>query len=207
MAKSVLIIGKSGSGKSASMRNFDKQDVKVINVLDKELPFPKLLNEISTDDYRQIAQELKDAKEQVIVVDDAGYLITNMFMRGHGQKKGNAVFEFYSEIATNFWKLLNYIRNDLPKDKVVYVIMHEDTNDQGEVKPKTIGKMLDEKVNIQGMFTIVLRAMRHDNKYVFRTQTNGFDVCKSPIGMFDTEYIDNDLKMVTNKILNYRKGE
>lgn len=203
MATMVLIIGKSGSGKSASMRNFAPDDVKVINVLGKSLPFKSNgFHKVTTDDYKTVATEIRDAKERNIVIDDAGYLITNMFMNGHGQKKGNAVFEFYSEIATSFWKLLNYIKT-LPQDKIVYIVMHEDTNDLGETKPKTIGKMLDEKVNIQGMFTIVLRSMFRDGKYLFRTQTSGLDVCKSPIGLFDNEYIDNDLKMVSDKIREY----
>ena len=96
-----------------------------------------------------------------------------------------------------------FIQHTLPESKIVYLTMHEDTDELGEVKPKTIGRMLDEKVNIPGLFTIVLRATRDNGKYVFRTQSNGFDVSKSPIGMFDSEVIDNDLKMVNDTIKKY----
>lgn len=203
MALPVLIIGKSGTGKSTSMRNFKDGEIKLINVLGKSLPFrKKFSNIVDTDDYKKVAQEMKDAEENIIVVDDSGYLITNMFMKNQGQKKGNLVFDFYNELAVNFWKLLNYVKS-LPKNKIVYFIMHEDVNDAGEVKPKTIGKMLDEKVDIPGMFTFVFRALKSNGKYIFRTQSNGYDVAKSPMGMFNGEEIENDLAKVTEIIRDY----
>ena len=152
---------------------------------------------------RKIKQALLSAKVDTLIIDDAGYLMTNAFMIGQATKKGNAVFEFYSQLATNFWELIEFIQHTLPESKIVYLTMHEDTDELGEVKPKTIGRMLDEKVNIPGLFTIVLRATRDNGKYVFRTQSNGFDVSKSPIGMFDSEVIDNDLKMVNDTIKKY----
>ena len=82
-------------------------------------------------------------------------------------------------------------------------MMHEDKNDFGEVKPKTIGKMLDEKVCLEGMFTIVLRCMTENGKHIFRTKTNGDDVTKTPLNLFDAEEIDNDLKLVDSTIREY----
>jgi hypothetical protein len=81
--------------------------------------------------------------------------------------------------------------------------MHEEIDDLGYVKPKTIGKLLDEKIDVAGLFTIVLNATKKEGKYIFKTQTDGFDVTKSPMGMFDSEEIDNDLKVVQNKIKEY----
>jgi hypothetical protein len=127
-------------------------------------------------------------------------------MNGHGTKKGNAVFEFYSDLATKFWDLIEYIIHQLPEERIVYLFMHEDENDLGMVKPKTIGKMLDDKVCVEGLFTIVLRSVNDNGKYIFRTQSNGFDVAKSPMGMFELE-IDNDLKMVTETIKDYYEFE
>lgn len=138
------------------------------------------------------------------MIDDAGYLITNQFMNGHGNAgKGNGVFALYNEIGDHFWRLLQFIIGKLPADKIVYIMMHEDINDFGDIKPKTIGKLLDEKVCIEGMFTIVLRAVSSNNKHLFITQSDGGAVSKSPIGLFDTLEIDNDLKFVDAKIREY----
>lgn len=203
MATLVLIIGKSGSGKSASLRNFEPDDVDVINVEAKPLPFRSRIQTIDTDNYREISKTIKDSKKKVIVVDDASYLITNSFMRGHAsQGGGNAMFSFYNQLADDFWKLVTWLRS-LDKEKIIYIIMHEQKNDFGDIKPKTIGKLLDDKVTIEGMFTIVLRAVMHDGKYYFRTHTDGFDVAKSPIGLFDADEIDNDLRMVDQTIREY----
>jgi len=198
----VLVLGKSGSGKSYSMHNFKQKDFGLVNVLGKTLPFRGKIKYMVTDQYGEIKKALLNAKTDALVIDDAGYLITNMFMNGHGTKKGNAVFEFYSDLATKFWDLIEYIIHQLPEERIVYLFMHEDENDLGMVKPKTIGKMLDDKVCVEGLFTIVLRSVNDNGKYIFRTQSNGFDVAKSPMGMFELE-IDNDLKMVNDTIKDY----
>ena len=200
----VLIIGKSGSGKSASLRNFQPGEVGIVNVLGKPLPFRNKLQAVQTDDYKKVYTAITKAKTDCIVIDDSGYLMTNQFMRGHSSTgAGNAIFTFYNDLGDQFWHLVRYVVENLPPQRVVYFMMHEDKNDFGDVKPKTIGKMLDEKVCVEGMFTIVLRSMLVNGKHVFRTQTDGMDVCKTPIGMFDTDEIDNDLKMVDNAIREY----
>ena len=207
MSIPILIIGKSGSGKSASLRNFKAEEVDVINVESKPLPFRNNFVTINTDDYRAVCKAIKNSKKKVVVVDDAGYLITNAFMRGHAsQGAGNAMFNFYNQLADNFWKLITYIKSmdkDEDKNKIVYIIMHDQKNDYGDIKPKTIGKLLDDKVCVEGMFTICLRSMVQDGRFVFRTRSDGFDVVKTPIGLFDTEEIDNDLAFVDEKIRNY----
>lgn len=200
----VLIIGKSGSGKSASLRNFQPGEVGIVNVLGKPLPFRNKLQAVQTDDYKKVYATITKAKTDCIVIDDSGYLMTNQFMRGHSNTgAGNAIFTFYNDLGDQFWHLVRYVVENLPPQRVVYFMMHEDKNDFGDVKPKTIGKMLDEKVCVEGMFTIVLRSMLMNGKHVFRTQTDGMDVCKTPIGMFDANEIDNDLKMVDNAIREY----
>ncbi len=200
----VLIIGKSGSGKSISLRNFGEKEIGLINVSRKPLPFKKKFEgKVDTDDYGYILKCLKKAVKNTIVIDDAGYLIVNMFMKGHSNAgTGNAVFGFYNKVGDSFWNLVETVKS-LPDNKIVYFIMHEDKNEFGDIKPKTIGKILDEKVCLEGMFTVVLRAVKDDNKYIFRTQSDGYDVCKSPIGMFDNIEIDNDLKYVDDKIREY----
>jgi len=203
MGLPVLVMGKSGSGKSTSLRNFQASELGVINVLGKQLPFKNQFKFVTTDDYPSIKKVLLGAKVNSLVIDDAGYLIVNQFMRSHGGGKGNAIFELYNALADNFWGLILFIIHELPQEKIVYLTMHEDKNEVGDIKPKTIGRLLDEKVSIEAMFTIVLRAIKEDGKYVFRTQTDGSDVTKSPMGMFETESIDNDLKAVDEIIRNY----
>lgn len=202
MGMPVLIMGKSGSGKSASLRNFT--DANIINVLGKPLPFRSKIKSFHTDNYALVMQILLKSEAKSIVIDDAGYLITNQFMRGHSAAgSGNAIFSFYNQLGDNFWKLVTKVSEELPPDKIVYFIMHEDKNDFGETKPKTIGKILDEKICLEGMFTIALRCMVSNGKHIFKTNSDENDVCKSPQGMFDALEIDNDLKMVDEKIREY----
>ena len=199
----VLIIGKSGSGKSASLRNC-LSGFNLIKVLDKPLPFKGKIPAGVTDDYTKVKSWLAGSKEKSIVIDDAGYLITNYFMSNHSSAgKGNGVFSLYNEIGDKFWGLVQFITLQLPADTIVYIMMHEDTNDFGDIKPKTIGKMLDEKVCLEGMFTIVLRCVSSENKHMFVTQSANGAVSKSPIGMFESLEIDNDLKLVDQKIREY----
>lgn len=210
MALPILIMGRSGSGKSASLRNLNETTF-VVNVNNKPLPFRnnENLKVMNCDEYLKIKQSLKMAYEKnikVAVIDDAGYLMTSKFMAGHRQAKGNSQFDLYNEIADNFYSLIKFIADDLPADMIVYVTMHEEKNEMGESKPKTIGKLLDDKVCVEGMFTIVLHALKLDGKYVFATSTDGLDVTKTPIGMFDSEYVDNDLNAITKTIRNYYGG-
>lgn len=205
MATPVLIIGKSGSGKSTSMRNcVGNDDWNLIRVLNKPLPFKGKVNGWSTDDYQTVMKCLVQSKAKNIVLDDAGYLITNMFMNKHSSAgAGNGVFTLYNQIGDHFWNLIQFIVQKIPEDRIVYVVMHEDTNDFGQIKPKTIGKLLDEKVCIEGMFTIVLRCIEESGKHLFVTQSADGAVSKSPMGMFETLTIDNDLLLVEKAIREY----
>lgn len=205
MALPVLIMGKSGSGKSSSMRTVAGNDnFNVINVLGKPFPFRGDVKNGQTDDYQQVMKWLIQFPGKSIVIDDAGYLITNMFMNGHSSAgAGNAIFSFYNKIGDHFWNLVEFIKKSVPKDKIVYIIMHEDTDEFGNVKPKTIGKLLDEKVCLEGLFSIVLRCTIKNGKHIFLTQTTEGDVAKSPIGMFEDLEIDNDLAMVDKTIREY----
>lgn len=201
----VMLLGKSGSGKSTSLRNFNEDELYLIKVLNKPLPFRKKFGStVETDDYQTVLKALIKSQKKSIVIDDAGYLITNHFMKGHSSAgAGNGVFALYNDIGDRFWRLVSYVTNELPADKIVYFIMHEDKNEMGDIKPKTIGKLLDEKVCLEGMFTIVLRCVTEDGKHIFKTKTNGADVTKSPIDMFADEEMDNDLKVVDTVIREY----
>ena len=204
MGLPVLIFGPSGSGKSRSLKNFGAKEIFVNNVEAKELPFKNEFEYIrDSDDVNTILKYLQEMPCKTAVIDDAGYIMTHYFMKNHRDKSGNKSFEMYDEIADRMYTLIQGIKRNLPRDTIVYIIMHEDKNDYGDIKLKTIGKLLDNKVCMEGMVTICLRCMSEGGRHFFRTQTMGNDVAKSPEGMFDAVEIDNDLKMVDTKIREF----
>jgi hypothetical protein len=194
----VLLIGQSGSGKSTSLRNFKGDEVAVVNVLGKPLPFKSDIKAGKSDNYAQILEAITKTPKKTIVIDDANYLITNEFM----SKSSVKGFDKYNEMGNNFFNLINGIKN-IEGGKTVYLIMHEDTDENGYVKPKTIGKLLDDKVNIQGMFTICIRSMFDNGNYIFRLKTNGQDCVKTPFGMFENDTMENDLKEFDKVVRDY----
>ena len=205
MGVSVLIYGRSGAGKSRSLKEFGEDEIFLVNVIGKPLPFPgKFRYTAKTDSYNTIQKGLKTMPTKAAVIDDAGYLLTNTFMRGHSApKSGSSSFDLYNDIADAFWGLLRFVQDELPEDVIVYLLMHEATSDYGEIKLRTIGKLLDEKVCVEGMVSIALRCMVEGDRHYFRTQSSGMDISKSPEGLFDSIEIENDLKFVDTKIREY----
>ena len=204
MGEVVLIYGRSGSGKSRSLCNFAEDEIFLVQTIKKRLPFRKQFKyTLVSDSVLTIMAQLQKMPLKVAVIDDAGYLMTNEFMKRHsGGKKGSSSFDLYNDIADSFWNLLNSVKT-LPDDVIVYIIMHEDTNDYGETKLRTIGKLLNDKVCIEGMCTVVLRCVIEGDQHYFLTQGTGTDVSKSPEGLFDELKIPNDLKAVDSAIRNY----
>jgi hypothetical protein len=207
----IYILGKSGSGKSTSMRNLDPKDIMIIKVINKRLPFnestfatwdkeSKTGSKFATDDYtviKALLTRMEEVGKKVVVIDDIQYLMANEFMR----RASETGFAKFSEIAFKMWDLLDFIQNKIDPDMRVYMMSHIDEED-GSQKIKTIGKMLDDKVCLEGLATIVLGSSKIKDDYVFETQTNGRNTLKSPIGMFEkTE--PNDLKIIDNKIVTF----
>ena len=199
MGIAVMLMGESGSGKSASMRNFIAKEIGVINVSGKPLPFRSDIKTFKSDDYMQIDQVLRKATSRSIVIDDAQYLMSFEYMR----RSDETGFQKFTDIGKNFWTLVQLVIRELPEDVIVYFMCHTERDQDGNEKAKTIGKLLDEKITVEGMFTIVLKTKVTDGQYKFRTQTSGKDTVKSPIGMFDEQEIENDLKFVDTKIREY----
>lgn len=196
----VFILGQSGTGKSTSLRNFKSNEILHINVMSKPLPFKgRFAETYNGDDYAEIAKAINKTDKKTIVVDDAQYLMANEFMR----RSSELGYQKFTDIANNFWTLINEVTASLPWDVIVYFLMHTDTDDNGKEKAKTIGKLLDEKICIEGMSSIVLKTSVKDGKYSFLTQNNGKDTTKSPLGMFGAYEIDNDLKAVDTTIRKY----
>ena len=199
MAVLVMVIGQSGSGKSTSLRNFKDNEAFVINASGKPMPFKNNGVKVwRSTNYQNITKAISEAPSKSIIIDDSTYLMTTEFMRT-AQIKG---YDKYTEMACNFYNLLQAAAA-LPEDKIVYFLGHVDLDANGNERFKTIGKMLDEKVTLEGWFTIVLKTVVQDGKYQFSTQTNGHDTVKSPMGMFDSQLIDNDLKAVDTAIREF----
>ena len=166
----------------------------------KPLPFKgRFINTVNSDKYDVIGDALGGMKTKIAVIDDAQYLMANEFMR-RAMERG---YDKFTEIANNFWTLGNYVITELPFDVTVNFLMHIDRDDAGNEKVKTIGKLLDEKITVEGMFTVVLKSIVKDGVYSFTTQSNGHDTVKSPLGMFPTYEIENDLKAVDNIIRDF----
>lgn len=200
MAIPVMILGESGTGKSASMRNFKPGELAIINVAGKPLPFRSELKTLVTDNYKKIESALLNMKAPSAVIDDAQYLLANEFMR----RSGELGYQKFTDMAKNYWSLIaETICKQMPPNKIVYFMSHIDRDQNGFEKVKTIGKLLDEKITVEGLFTIVLKTHVEDGKYTFMTQNSGTDTVKSPIGMFPDVQIDNDLKAVDDAIREY----
>lgn len=201
MASVVMVIGQSGTGKSTSLRNFKKGECSVINVSKKPLPFPCDLNVANVGSYKTIKELMFKTQSPAIVVDDCTYLIVNEYM-SKADEKG---YDKYTNMAKNFWEFINFCITELPDDKVVYFLGHSEKGDDGREHFKTVGKMLDNTVVLEGYCTVVLKTIVEDNHYYFSTKNNGYDTVKTPLGMFQDERIDNDLKAVDTRIREYFK--
>ena len=206
MANKILILGNSGTGKSASLRNFSEDEVAVISCAGKPLPFQNNFEQYVPKFetlVHDIIQAMDKTNKKVIIIDDFQYVLSFPWLR-RIKEKGWEKFEDIQSDYFNIIQACDYMADDV----TVYFLSHTTTDENGNEKIKTIGKMLDERIQIEGMFTICLKTSVQDGKYYFLTQNSGRDTVKSPMGMFDSYAIDNDLKYVDTRIRNYyRIGE
>lgn len=194
----VLIMGESGSGKSTSMRNLDPDKVGIFNVAGKPLPFRKRMRVVNNATYQSIYKVLANPKLKTYIIDDSQYLMAFEEL----DRARETGYTKFTEMALNFSGLVRYVINQLPPDVIVYFLQHTEVTEQGKVKAKTVGKMIDSKLTLEGLFSIVLYCEASENGYHFITQSNGYTTAKSPMEMFDKE-IDNDLAMVDAAIRDY----
>ena len=194
----VMILGASGSGKSTSMRNFTPDDVGVFNVASKPLPFRGKLPVIDKVSYSTIIRALSKPTKKCYVIDDSQFLLAFEFF-DRAKETGYGKF---TDIAQNFYNLVHFIINEVPSDVTVYFLHHTEETADGTLKAKTIGKMLDEKLTVEGLFSVVLLCRAEKGKHYFVTQSEGYSTAKSPLDMFPAE-IDNDLKLVDDTLREY----
>ena len=195
----VLILGESGSGKSCSLRNFKKNEAAIYNIAGKPLPFRGDLNTADNPSYSDIVGSMSKGNFKTYIIDDSQYLMAfELFDRAKETGYGK-----FTDIALNFRNLLDFIIKKLPADTIVYFLHHTEEADNGKIKAKTAGKMIDNQLTLEGLFSIVLLCRTDGKEHYFETQSDGYTTCKSPLGMFDTERIDNDLKAVDETIRSY----
>ena len=198
MGVSVLVLGHSGSGKSTSLRNFEQGEIGIFNVASKPLPFRKKLDMLNNAQYNQIHNSLTKNAMRAYVIDDANYLMAFQ----NFAKANQSGYGKFTDMAVNFERLLE-AANRTNDDTIVYFFMHPDYDDAGRMKPKTIGRMLDNQLCVEGMFPIVLQAYNDEGGYFFITKSDGTNPVKAPMGMLDEGIVENDLKLVDSRIREY----
>lgn len=198
MGVPVLVLGASGSGKSASLRNFNPDEIGIYNVASKPLPFRKQMMLVNNVNYERITASLKSNKLRCYAIDDSQYLMAfSLFDRA--KETG---YQKFTDCALNFYNLVQTVIKYTSKDTVVYFLHHTERDDSGHIKAKTSGKMLDNQLTLEGLFSIVLLCETDGQRHWFTTQSDGYTTAKSPMEMFDPQ-IPNDLKMVDDTIRNY----
>lgn len=194
----VLILGASGSGKSTSLRNFEPDELGIFNVAGKPLPFRKKLPQVNNPSYEDIKKVLRRPGRKKYVIDDSQYLMAFESF-DHAKEAGYGKF---TNMALNFRSLINTIITETPPDVIVYMLHHTEQAEDGRIKAKTLGKMLDNQLTVEGLFSIVLLAEVEGSEHYFLTNSDGTNPAKSPMDMFELR-IDNDLKMVDTAIREY----
>ena len=198
----VLIMGESGSGKTYSIRNFDPAEVGIFAVEKPFLPFKndKGFQVAKNATYESIGAVLKDPQRKAYIIDDSQYLLVNeMFDKAKETGYGK-----FTDIALHFRNLIHHINHNIPDDVIVYFLHHTEIDgNTGRTKAKTVGKMLDNQLTVEGCFSIVLLTMVEGSEHFFFTQSDGYTTAKSPEGMFPEIRIPNDLKAVDSAIREY----
>lgn len=190
-------MGPSGSGKSSSLRGFDADEIGLINVSGKRLPFRGALPYAQITDSSQARSAIATGKRRAYVIDDAQYLMS--FEEMDSKKSG---FDKWNAIGYGFVGLVRSV-SMLPDDTVVYFLMHTEVGEDGRTKAKTLGKIIDNHYTLEGLFPIVLMAGMSKSRHWFETVNDGSSTVKAPPGMFEDEQIDNDLKAVDAAIRDY----
>lgn len=194
----VLILGETGSGKTYSIKNFDVDEVGIFSVEKNRLPFKKQFKVAKNASYQQITKTLADPKLKKYVIDDSQYLLVNeMFDKAKDTGYGK-----FTDMALNFRNLIHRINRTVPDDVIVYFLHHTEQSETGKIKAKTIGKMLDQQLTVEGCFDIVLLTAIEGQEHYFITQSDGYTTAKSPEEMFELK-IPNDLKAVDVAIREY----
>lgn len=202
MGVPVLIMGESGTGKSTSIRTFGPDEVTVINCLGKPLPFRSNgIKSFQTLDLKMVRSAIMQAPTKTVVVDDFGYCITSLYIRhSYGEEKYKDQYQIYKEIAAEVWDTVLTALSRCAPDVTVYFVMHS-AEENGQLVPSTVGRMLNEKINLVGMFTITMLSIHDGDGYGFIVGDK--PPTKAPEGVFSDSRVENDLRAVDERIRAY----
>lgn len=190
MGVPVLIMGESGTGKSYSLRDMPADKTAVINVLNKPFPFKSQLRSYHSRDFDKVISAVRRAETRAMVIDDFGYLITNLYMRySYGPEKMHDQYDLYKLLGNKVWTLITTVQKELPDEEIVYFVMHTDSDALGHTVPATVGRMLNEKINLVGMFSTLFLSVYEGGEYRF--VTNNRPPAKSAPGMFEDSIPNN----------------
>lgn len=209
MSYATLVLGESGTGKTCSLRNLDPKNTLLIQPVRKPLPFRSTgwkeikqkgdgNNILVCSNPQAIINCMHASPFDVIVVDDWQYILASMYMASRNVKG----FDKFTEIGGAGFDIAK-AASELGENKRVYVLAHTTSDEFGNTRIKTLGKLLDDKIVVEGMFTTVLRTHVENGRYLFSTQNSGSDTVKSPMGMFSEQYIENDLAAIDRVICDY----
>lgn len=209
MSYATLVLGESGTGKTCSLRNLDPKNTLMIQPVRKPLPFRSTgwkeikqkgdgNNILVCSNPQAIINCMHASPFDVIVVDDWQYILASMYMAARNVKG----FDKFTEIGGAGFDIAK-AASELGENKRVYVLAHTTSDEFGNTRIKTLGKLLDDKIVVEGMFTTVLRTHVENGRYLFSTQNSGSDTVKSPMGMFSEQYIENDLAAIDRVICDY----
>lgn len=202
MARLIFVLGNPGTGKSTSLRNLTKDEVSYITVTGKELPFRTNIKSVKVKTMDQVKEMVAQSKKPIVVLDDVNYLFTKeVFGASEKEDKWNV----YDKISKEFYKIVQAILNK-DSDQNFYLFGHVENPEESLLQLKTLGQATRRNNNPEGWTNIVFESMVNDvEEFVFRVKTDGKGV-KSPMDMFDVPEIENDLKVVNEKINAYYKG-
>ena len=200
MGVPVLIEGETGSGKTYSLRNFKPDEIGIFSVEKGRLPFRGDFKVVKHATYKDINKIFNEPKLKRYVIDDSQYLLVNELF----DRAKEVGYQKYTDMAVSFRNLIHSVNYALPDDVIVYFLHHTETDpNTGEIKAKTVGKMIDQYLTLEGCFDIVLLAETDSEGHHFVTQSDGMTTAKSPEGMFPGVKIPNDLLLVDNAIREY----
>lgn len=195
MAQLTFVLGKTGTGKSTSLRNFKKADgIGYVTATGKPLPFKNDIPQRHVTSYSELMAVIDQAKAPVIVIDDFNYFMS----REEFSKASIKGYEKFTEMAVNVVNVIDAITNK-KTDQRFYILAHSENNDNNELRLKTTGKMVSDKFVPEGLANQVVETAVVDGQFVFKVKTDGTGI-KTPMDMFETETIENDLKVLDEKI-------
>lgn len=229
-AETIAIVGESGTGKSTSLRNLNPETTFIISTTGKPLPFRAWKKKYSPikiegknvsgnyyvsskwDQILKILQIIDKMMPHIkqVILDDFQYVLSYEFV----DRATEVGYTKFSELAQHAMEILRYSEKMREDCKMIFLTHSENVGDNVNPKYviKTVGKLLSEKVTLEGLFTYIFFTKVNEGdsgrmEYKLITNNDGSCVAKTSLGMFEDLEIDNDLDEIIKVIDAYNEGE